>query len=132
MVASGRVRWPPFLAAVGCTVLLSVFAYGGGVPEWVGAHDVDKVLHGTMTFSLTFLLGRVLRARVALAGLLVFVPVATDEYLQRFSLARSSDWADLAADAIGIVLAIALTLGLRYWRSRRREPLARELATSRP
>lgn len=87
---------------------MSIYAYAGHVPPAVAAHGVDKVLHLTMSFVLTIGLGRALRGRVVIAALAVFAMLAIDEYCQRFSPHRSSDWGDLLADALGCLLAMIL------------------------
>lgn len=110
-------RFLPLALTVALAIGLSLVAYAGYVPPTIAAHGIDKVLHLTMGFLLAFALGLALRGRIVLAGALVFVPLALDEYFQRFSAARSSDWGDLLADALGVVLAIA---GAAALRSRRR------------
>jgi VanZ family protein len=104
-----RRRSAPFVFAACCVVAMSVVAYSGLVPPYVARYRIDKVLHAAMGFTLTFLLARALGGRALLAAVLVFVPVAVDEYFQRYSACRSSDWADLAADVVGIALAVALS-----------------------
>src|SRR4051812_40629408 len=99
--AFGPHRFIPIALTAGLAVAMSIFAYAGHVPPTVAAHGLDKVLHLTMSFVLTIGLGRALRGRVALAALAVFAMLAIDEYLQRFSSHRSSDWGDLLADAVG-------------------------------
>jgi VanZ family protein len=99
-------------------VTTSTAAYTGAIPSLVAGHGIDKVLHATMGATLTFLLARALRGRTALAALLVLVPLATDEYLQRFSRMRSSDWGDLAADVVGALLAVAIPRVMSLARSR--------------
>jgi VanZ family protein len=108
MTTRAGVRRPavPFLLAVATAVGVSVAAYAGMVPPFVSAHGVDKVLHAATGATLTWLLARVLGGRVWLAALLVLLPLATDEYFQRFSATRSSDWADLGADGLGAAVAI--------------------------
>jgi VanZ family protein len=108
----------PFCVAVVVVVALSTVAYSGKIPSLITGHGIDKVVHGAMGATLTFLLARALRGRAVLAALLVLVPLATDEYLQRFSPMRSSDWGDLAADVAGALLAIALTASAVKSRSR--------------
>ena len=101
-----RSRALPFLAAVAVVLSVSTVAYAGRVPRLIAGHGIDKVLHTTMAATLTLLLARALRGRTWLAALLVLVPLALDEYLQRYSLSRSSDWADLAADVLGAIVAV--------------------------
>lgn len=106
--ASPARRVRPFAIAVGVVVAISVAAYAGQIPSFVAAHGVDKVLHATMGATLTFLLTRALRGRAAVAAVMVMIPLALDEYLQRFSATRSSDWGDLAADVTGVMLGVIL------------------------
>lgn len=106
--ARGRSRALPLLAAVATFGAVSAVAYAGRIPAFVSARGIDKLLHASMGATLTLCLAHALRGRAAIAGVLVLVPLAVDEYLQRYSAARSSDWNDLAADVVGIVLAIAL------------------------
>ena len=103
-------RAVPFVAAFALVIAISVLAYSGGIPSFVSELGLDKVLHAAMGFALTALLARALRGRAVLAGVLVMLPLATDEYLQRFSSSRSSDWADLIADVIGVTLAVAFVV----------------------
>ena len=89
-------------------VALSLVAYAGHVPAFIAAHGIDKVLHAAMSLTLTALLARGLGGRAVLAGALVIAPLAIDEYMQRFSASRSSDYGDLVADLLGVLLAIAI------------------------
>lgn len=113
VTATERRRYLPLAVAAGAVVLMSTVAYTGRVPAFVAAHGIDKVLHATMTFTLTLLLARALRGRALLAAVLVMVPVAIDEYMQRFSPSRSSDWSDLVADFVGVALALGWRSALR-------------------
>ncbi len=108
IVAPLRSRTFPFVAAVSGVVLASMAAYAGKTPHALTAHGVDKVVHASMTAVLTFLLTRALKGRAGLAALLVMVPVGIDEYFQRYSSNRSSDWGDLAADLVGALLVVAI------------------------
>jgi VanZ family protein len=110
-----------FFVAVGLVVALSIVAYRGGVPGFVAAHGADKVLHAAMGFTLALLLTRALRGRALLAAAVVFVPIALDEYLQRFSATRTSDWSDLIADIVGIGIATVVSKR-RALRSSREAP----------
>ena len=118
MLSAPRYRTAPFVFAACCVVAMSVVAYSGVVPPYVAKYRLDKVLHAAMGFTLTLLLARALRGRALLAAVVVFVPVAVDEYLQGYSACRSSDWADLAADVVGIATAVALS-----WRIERARAL---------
>jgi hypothetical protein len=110
MPTRAELRRPalPFAVAATTAVAVSIAAYAGMVPGFVAAHGVDKVLHAATGAMLTWLLARALRGRVLLAALLVVVPLAIDEYLQRYSAVRSSDWGDLAADVAGAVSIVLL------------------------
>lgn len=103
-----RSHTAPFLAAVAVVIVISNAAYAGMIPPLVASHGLDKVLHAAMGAGLTFLLARVLGGRAWLAAVLVLVPLAIDEYFQRYSPTRSSDWADLAADIVGALVAIGI------------------------
>lgn len=98
----------PIALTAGLAVAMSFVAYAGHVPSAVAGHGIDKVLHLAMSLILTLALGRALRGRVVLAAAAVFAVLALDEYLQRFSAHRSSDWGDLTADFVGCALAIVL------------------------
>ena len=76
-------RAVPFIAAVALVVVISVLAYSGYIPSMVSRLGLDKVLHAAMGCALTVLLARALRGRAVLAGVLVMLPLATDEYLDR-------------------------------------------------
>lgn len=106
----GRIRTlraAPLALSVAAFVVGSGVAYSGGLPGFAARHGVDKVLHATAAGTLTFFLARVLAGRAWLAAALVLVPLAIDEYMQRYSPLRSSDWGDLAADAVGALAAAA-------------------------
>jgi VanZ family protein len=108
LVAPIRSAQLTFLAAVAGVIGVSVAAYAGLTPPALSSHGVDKVLHATMAAVLTFCLARAMKGRAALAAILVMIPVGIDEYLQRFSHRRSSDWGDLAADVVGALLVVAI------------------------
>jgi hypothetical protein len=106
-----------FAGVAATVVFVSILAYAHLVPNWVSARNIDKILHFTMGGVLAFFLDRTLRQRRAwggrwappLSSVLVLVPVGIDEYLQRFSSARSSSWGDFAADVAGIVVCTVLS-----------------------
>ncbi len=102
-------RYAPFALAAALVVVGSFVAYAGGIPTFVAASGADKVLHAVMSFTLTFLLVRARGGQARWVGAAVFVVLALDEYAQRFSPNRSSDWNDLIADLIGILFAVALS-----------------------
>jgi hypothetical protein len=108
-----------FAASIVLVVSMSILAYAGRVPAWVAPNDFDKVLHFSMCGALVFFLDRALGGRNAwrgtwappLAALLILVPVAIEEYLQRLSPVRSSSIWDFTADAAG---AVVMTIFARY------------------
>jgi VanZ family protein len=101
-------RLVPIAAVVTLAIAMSIVAYAGHVPPTIAAHGIDKILHAAMGFALTFCLGRALRGRFIFAACTVLVVLTADEYLQRFSAYRSSDWFDLLADLVGSSVAIAV------------------------
>ncbi len=101
-----HARFGPFVLAVVAFTVISVFAYAGMMPRVLTMGGVDKILHATMGATLTFFLARALSGKKWLAMAFVLVPLAIDEYLQRLSTSRSSDWGDLLADAIGALVAV--------------------------
>ncbi|MBS2015458.1 MAG: VanZ family protein [Deltaproteobacteria bacterium] len=116
LAAPLRSRTFPIAAASLAVVLISIAAYAGRIPAALTAHGVDKVLHASMAAVLTGCLARALRGRALLAALLVMAPLALDEYLQRFSSRRSSDWGDLVADLAGAFAVVAISA---LWKRRR-------------
>ena len=92
-------------------VTVSAIAYVGGLPDWFGRGNVDKVLHFTMTATLMFFTDGVLRRRAAfrsrfappLSAIVVLLPVGVEEYLQRLSVNRSSSIWDFVADVLGVI-----------------------------
>lgn len=113
LAATEDRRFLPLSIAAALAITMSLFAYSGHVPPEIAAHGIDKLLHAAMTFTLTLCLGRALRGRIALAASLVFAVFAVDEFLQRFSASRTSDWGDLLADGVGSTLAIAAWMKVR-------------------
>ena len=103
-----RSRAFPIAATATGVVLVSIAAYHGKTPPALSSHGVDKILHATMCAILTGCLAHALRGRAAMAALLVMIPVGIDEYLQRYSSNRSSDWGDLAADLTGALFVVAI------------------------
>lgn len=103
-----------FSAAVALVIVLSAAAYRQSLPTWLGDGDTDKVLHFAMSGTLAFFLDGMLRARPAwrgsfappLASVLVIVPVGIEEFLQRYSPSRTSDFWDFAADVAGVTCFI--------------------------
>ncbi|HVY46102.1 MAG TPA: VanZ family protein [Minicystis sp.] len=109
-----------FAAWLALVVAVSIGAYAGALPTSLPAvPGADKVGHFFLIGGLVFFLDAALArrdvgrrgVRVPLAAVLVLVPAAIEEYLQRLSPRRSSSFGDYAADVAGVA---ALT-----WLSRR-------------
>ncbi len=116
---------------VGFAVVVSIFAYRGRLPRWLPTTGgMDKVGHFLIFGAIAFFADGALRYRPLtrrtpwprLAPLLVWVPVAIDEWAQRFSPHRSSDLADLAADTLGIALGAWLSHAIDRRLGRARTP----------
>jgi VanZ family protein len=129
--ASATLSAVGFLATVGLAAVLSVRAYRRELPAWLCAGHSDKVLHFALAGTLAFFLDGALRARPAwrgsfappLAAVLVLAPVGLEEYLQRYSAARTSSIWDFAADVGGVTLFIVVARKLvpllgAAWRQR--------------
>ncbi len=91
--------------------VLSAIAYVRGLPELRVIPQLDKVLHFGLAGSIAFFLHGVLKQRrvltLPLAGVLVVVACAIEEYMQRFVPTRNSSLGDFAADVAGVVVSLA-------------------------
>ncbi|HVH44061.1 MAG TPA: VanZ family protein [Labilithrix sp.] len=115
----GPTIWWLGLAASGLVAAtLSLDAYVEGLPPvFEEIPHLDKTLHFALAGVLTFFLDGVLRRRmirlgpvsVPLAAVLFLVPAAIEEFLQRFSVNRSSSVGDFAADAAGVAFFVWLS-----------------------
>jgi polysaccharide biosynthesis protein VpsQ len=121
-----------FAAHLALVVLVSVGAYTGNLPTSIPAvPHLDKLGHAILIGGLAFFLDGALehrpllrdRAFPRLGPVLVLVAAGIEEYAQRLSPRRSSDWADFAADVVGVCFFAWLSL-----RVARRH----EVAASRP
>jgi VanZ family protein len=107
--------WAGFGALGLIAAMLTVLAYREGVPAFLQTHD--KATHFTMAGALVFFLDgalarrslRVARVPVPVACLVVLVPAAIEEYLQRYATFRTSDLGDYAADVLGAVVFLVLS-----------------------
>ena len=101
---------------------------------WVQAWG-DKVVHGLLFFVHTALLARSVRhgafasPHTITLGLAMFFATGT-ELLQRFIPGRQGSLGDLAADSLGIVLALGLGVVGGARRHRGESPNPREITTS--
>jgi VanZ family protein len=108
------------VAAAGC---LTVLAYREGLPEiFKRIPQFDKVVHFSVGGLLAVFLDGALRQRTAftiagvaipLAALVVLMPAGIEEYLQRYSVHRTSSIWDFVADLLGVVVLLSLSRRVR-------------------
>lgn len=111
--------WTGLLLVVAGAAYLSSLAYAEGLPEiFRVVPQFDKVVHFTVTGLLAFFLDGALgrralfpgsRVEVPLAAVAVLAPAAIEEYLQRYSVHRTSSIWDFAADLAGVVVLVTLS-----------------------
>jgi hypothetical protein len=102
--------WIGFASAVALVVVVSFVAYRDALPAWVAPGNMDKVLHCCMAGILAFFLDGALGKRsvwkIPLAAVIILVPIAIEEYLQRLSPVRTSSIFDFLADVTGVTIAM--------------------------
>lgn len=100
-----------FAAQLTFVVLVSIGAYTGMLPTSLPAvPHIDKLGHAILIGPIAFFLDGALdhrplfrgRAFPRLAPVAVLIVAGIEEYLQRLSPRRSSDWADFLADVVGV------------------------------
>lgn len=119
------VWWFGFFAAGVVALTLTWLAYEEGLPEALALPHVDKTIHFGMAGSLAFFLDGVLGRRmlgrgkiaIPLAALLVLVSTGIEEFLQRYSVNRTSSFGDYAADIAGVTFGIWLSRRIGTWYS---------------
>ena len=98
-------------AQIGLVGLIAVGAYVGVLPTSLeGVPYGDKVGHAVLIGPLAFFLDGALELRSVVLGwkfprvapVVVLVVAGIEEYLQRFSARRSSNFGDFAADVVGV------------------------------
>lgn len=124
--------WSGFGAASAMAVSLSALAYREGLPAiFQLVPQFDKVVHFTTAGLLVFFLDGALRRRsaftiggraISVAALVILVPAGIEEYLQRYSVHRTSSIWDFVADLLGALVFLALSRRLSAIRSRVRSP----------
>lgn len=112
-----------FSAHFSAIVLVSIVAYAGALPRWLGlVPHADKVLHLLGAGALALLLDGALEFRglvssdsrfPPLGSTLVLTLCGVEEILQGFSVHRTSSILDFAADALGVTLAYIASSRLR-------------------
>ncbi len=88
-------------------VTASTLAYLHLIPRGLFLAPWDKVAHFAIYGALALALAWCVPSRPALAWTFPLTLAALDELTQSLSRFRSPDWLDFAADAAGILLAIA-------------------------
>jgi polysaccharide biosynthesis protein VpsQ len=90
---------------------LSLYAYLFDLPYALVRDGRDKAWHFALAGLLAYFLDGALRRRgvgpgrkIPLSALLVLVPAAVDECLQRYSAFRTASLLDFAADVVGVVI----------------------------
>jgi VanZ family protein len=114
---SARLWWAGFVAVVALALHFSRLAYNEELPEFLLTDHLDKLVHFSFAGALAFFLDGALRRRevllgrwsVPLAALGVLVPTGIEEFLQRYSIHRTSSIWDFAADVAGVVALIPLS-----------------------
>lgn len=116
------------LSSVAFAIGVSALAYGGKLPTWIpAAPGLDKLGHFVIFAGVAFFADGALGYRPLLrraswprlAPVLIWVPVAIDEWAQRFSTRRTPELLDLLADTVGIALGAWLSLAIDRWLGRR-------------
>ncbi len=110
------VWWLGLIACVLVGASLSIVSYAEGLP-FDQVPQLDKVVHFGLGGALAFFLDGVLRRRMLrigpialpLAAVLVLVPAGIEEFLQRYSVNRTSSFGDYAADVVGVTFFVWLS-----------------------
>lgn len=109
---SERLRWQAWWLAVGWALAGAIvwLSLMPGAPQPVAVPHADKVEHALAYFVLTGWFAQLYRGRLRWlhAGLFLLMGVAI-EFLQEAGGDRLFEWADMAADAAGIGLALWLS-----------------------
>jgi VanZ family protein len=114
--------WTGFVAVAAFALYLTFDAYHEGLPSIFQLPFFDKFAHFGFAGSLAFFLDGALKRRtlfsfgsalgkiaVPLAAVGVLVPSGLEEFAQRFTIHRTSSFADFAADIVGVVVLIPLS-----------------------
>ena len=121
-VTEPRIGAGPWWLGLGATSLfaavMTLIVYSEGLPApFTAVPHFDKALHFGISGMLSFFLDGVLRRRmvrvagiaVPLAAVLFLVPTAIEEFLQRYSIHRTSSLGDFAADVAGVACFLWLS-----------------------
>lgn len=110
------VWWFGLAGSAVIAACLSLVSYAEGLPFDQLPH-LDKAVHFGLGGALAFFLDGVLRRRMLrigpialpLAAVLILVPAGIEEFLQRYSLYRTSSFGDFAADIAGVAFFVWLS-----------------------
>lgn len=110
------VWWLGLGTSVLVAASLSLVSYAEGLP-FDQLPQLDKAVHFGMGGALAFFLDGVLRRRMLrvgrlalpLAAVLILLPAGIEEFLQRYSIYRTSSFGDFAADVAGVAFFIWLS-----------------------
>lgn len=115
--------WTGVVLIFGGAACLTLLAYREGLPDFIQrVPQSDKIVHFGIGGLLAFFLDGALRRRnaftiagvaIPLAALTVLVPAGLEEYLQRYSVHRTSSIWDFFADLLGVVVVLALSRRVR-------------------
>jgi VanZ family protein len=111
--------WTGVFVVLAVAGFLTLLAYREGLPEIFDAFpQSDKVVHFASAGMLAFFLDGALKRRtlfviarfaVPLAAIAVLLPAGIEEFLQRYSVHRTSSFFDFAADVAGVTLLLPLS-----------------------
>ena len=110
------VWWCGLLGSGLIAAILSLVSYSEGLPFDQVPH-LDKAVHFGLGGALAFFLDGVLRRRMLrvgpvsapLAAVMLLVPAGVEEFLQRYSIYRTSSLGDFAADVAGVTFFVWLS-----------------------
>jgi hypothetical protein len=111
--------WTGVLLVAAIAGYTTVLAYREGLPEiFAVVWQFDKAVHFSAAGLLAFFLDGALKRRmlprlagvsVPMAAAAVLVPAAIEEFMQRYSLVRTSSIWDFAADVAGVAVLLPLS-----------------------
>jgi VanZ family protein len=108
--------WTGFGITSAVAMTLTFLAYREDLPSWFVTGHQDKLWHFVIAGLLTFFLDGALKRRgvgpgrrIPLAAVVVLLPAALDEYVQRYATFRTSSLGDFAADAAGAAVFVWLS-----------------------
>lgn len=111
--------WTGVVVVASIAGFTTVLAYREGLPEiFAVVWQFDKAVHFSAAGLLAFFLDGALKRRmlprivgltIPLAAAAVLVPAAIEEFMQRYSVMRTSSIWDFAADVAGVAVFVPLS-----------------------